>query len=196
MNEQRIPLLPLHSVLFPEGPLPLKIFEPRYTDMVSYCMKNNMPFGVCLIRESNEIGLSSSTFEIGTLAKIDDWHMRNDGMLGITVVGLQRFKIDFEEKNNKHLHMAKISILCEKQDSLIPETCLHLVDLLKDCMSQTAYRYTDLPKKYTNATWVGYRLAELLPLKLAQKQYFLQLDDPIERLEHLTGVLDHLDHQV
>ncbi len=194
MSEKQIPLLPLHSVLFPEGPLPLKIFEPRYTDMVSYCVKNNAPFGICLIREESESGPAPSTFEIGTIAKINDWHMRNDGMLGINVVGLERFKIDFEEKKSKQLHMANISILAEAPDASIPEDCEHLVDLLKECISQNSNRYSDLPMKYSNATWVGYRLAELLPLKLSQKQYFLQIDDSIERLERLTGVLDHLDH--
>ncbi len=46
----QVPLFPLNTVLFPGGPLPLRIFEPRYLDMVSRCMKDDMPFGVALIR--------------------------------------------------------------------------------------------------------------------------------------------------
>ena len=51
-----LPLFPLHTVLFPGGRLPLRIFEQRYMDMAKACLKDGSPFGVCLIREGEEVG--------------------------------------------------------------------------------------------------------------------------------------------
>ena len=88
----QVPLFPLRTVLYPGGPLPLRIFEPRYIDMVSKCLKKDCQFGVLLIREGNEAG-AASTYNIGTLARITDWYQGSDGLLGITAVGEQRFRL-------------------------------------------------------------------------------------------------------
>ena len=79
----RIPLFPLNTVLFPGGPLPLRIFETRYIDMISERMREDAPFGVLLIKEGHEAG-PASTYEIGTLARITDWYQGSDGLLGIS----------------------------------------------------------------------------------------------------------------
>ena len=84
-----VPIFPLNTVLFPGGPLPLRIFEPRYIDMVSHCMKTESPFGVLLIREGSEAG-QATTFDIGTLARITDLYQGSDGLLGVTAIGEQR----------------------------------------------------------------------------------------------------------
>jgi len=88
----QIPLFPLNTVLFPGGPLPLRIFEARYVDMVSSCLKEDSPFGVLLIRDGGETG-NATTHEIGTLARIVDWYQGSDGLLGVTAVGEQRFRL-------------------------------------------------------------------------------------------------------
>ena len=75
-----IPLFPLGTVLFPGGPLPLRIFEPRYLDMVSDRMKQQSPFGVCLIRSGSEGGAPAELYRIGTLATIVDWNQLPDGL--------------------------------------------------------------------------------------------------------------------
>ncbi|HEY0720771.1 MAG TPA: LON peptidase substrate-binding domain-containing protein, partial [Gammaproteobacteria bacterium] len=93
MTRLRIPLFPLHSVLFPGGPLALRIFEPRYLDMVSRCMREECAFGISLIQEGDEVGDAAQPYEIGTLARISYFERRPDGLLGITVRGEQRFRI-------------------------------------------------------------------------------------------------------
>jgi Lon protease-like protein len=94
-----IPLFPLRTVLFPDGPLPLRIFESRYIDMVGQCMKNESPFGVLLIMEGQETGLAT-THEVGTLANITDWYQGSDGLLGVTAVGGQRFRLQHRGHRN------------------------------------------------------------------------------------------------
>ena len=86
-----VPLFPLNTVLFPGGPLPLRIFETRYLDMVSRCMKDDLPFGVLLIREGAEVG-PAATCDVGTLARIVDWYQGSDGLLGVTAIGTERFR--------------------------------------------------------------------------------------------------------
>ena len=87
-----VALFPLSTVLYPGGPLPLRIFEPRYLDMISDCLKNDKPFGVLLIRSGSDTG-PATTYEVGTLARITDWYQGSDGLLGITAVGEQRFRL-------------------------------------------------------------------------------------------------------
>src|SRR5215475_14572416 len=83
------PLFPLSTVLFPGGPLPLRIFETRYLDMVRHCMRHRCPFGVTLIRAGSEVGAAAAgeICEVGTTARIVDFNSQPDGLLGITCVG-------------------------------------------------------------------------------------------------------------
>jgi len=196
MNNLEISLLPLHTVLFPDGSLPIRIFEPRYIDMVSSCLKNGTSFGICLIREGQEIGKAASTHEMGTIASIYDWNMRTDGLLGISVRGERRFKILSEEIKQNQLLVANVEILPDEQKYSVPEAQHMLVDILHDMIEQMPSKFKESPVHYNDATWVGFRLAELLPLKLSQKQYFLQLNDPQLRLERLTDVLETLQLQI
>lgn len=188
-----LPIVPLHAVLFPGGPLPLRIFEPRYLDMVSRCMKEDSPFGICLISEGNEVGKVATPHEVGTIAKIEDWHMGNDGILGITVSGTQRYRINTSRVQGNKLTLADVSLFDEEPQITLPREYHELVTLLRGTIDREYDRYEKYPIKFEDATWVGNRLAELLPLKLSQKQYFLQLEDPLLRLERISAVLDHLD---
>lgn len=190
MYAARIPIFPLHTVLFPGGHLPLRIFEVRYTDMISQCLKSNMGFGVCLITEGKEVGGRANTHEIGTLASIQDWHMRRDGLLGITAKGERRFRVKKQSIEVNNLMFADVEYFEEEEGaSSVPDEHANLVTMLEERLSKKSA----LPVDFKNASWVGFRLAELLPLRLSQKQYFLQLNDPLQRLERLGDVLQHID---
>ncbi len=189
----RIPIFPLHTVLFPGGPLPLRVFEPRYTDMISQCLKSGHGFGICLIREGNETGAAAATHEVGTVAQIEDWHMRRDGLLGIEVKGDKKFTMKNMSVAANQLLSADIEYVDDEPVIEVPPEYLNLVDLLEERIAQMGKRYVKTDLKFSDASWVSYRLAEVLPLRLSQKQYFLQLDAPLQRLEHLSDVLQHLD---
>lgn len=188
-----IPIFPLHTVLFPGGPLPLRIFETRYLDMVSDCLKRNRGFGVCLIREGKEVGDCALPYEVGTLARIADWHTRHDGLLGITVHGEQRFRIINSTTTGQQLHVAHVELLAEEPMLELPARFLFLVDIVKQLIAEVGHYYVDMPTRYGDACWLSFRLAELLPLPMTQKLYLLQLDDSIERLERLCAVLKGMD---
>jgi len=193
MSKLTIPLFPLHAVLFPGGTLPLRIFEPRYLDMVSGCMKANKGFGVCLIREGSEIGKAADTYEIGTLSEICYFNKQPDGLLGITASGQQRFKIISQTVEPNQLTIAEVTLLKNEQSSPLPLVHTGAADTLRRLLEQLGYPFIKMDTQYDDASWVSSRLAELLPIRLEQKQYFLQLDDPLQRLERLSALMDEMD---
>ncbi|GBE10036.1 lon protease [bacterium BMS3Bbin12] len=193
MSQLQVPLFPLQTVLFPEGALPLRVFEARYLDMVSDCLKRGASFGVCLIRNGREAGEAAATHEVGTLARIADWHVGGDGLLNITAHGTDRFHIVSVAVRRDRLAVADVELLEEEPQRPVPGRCRSLVDLLRRMFPASESLYEGLPRRFGDARWVGWRLAELLPLRLPQKQYFLQITDPIQRLERLVDLVDGLD---
>lgn len=180
-------------MLFPGAPLPLRIFEARYTDMISQCLKAEIGFGVCLITEGKEVGGLASTHGVGTLASIQDWHMRRDGLLGIVAKGEKRFHVNKQNVEDNNLMFAEVEYFEDEIQKSIPSEYDGLIEILEDRLSQLESRFEKEKTYYDDASWVGFRLAELLPLRLSQKQYFLQLSDPMQRLERLDDVLQHID---
>jgi uncharacterized protein len=180
-----IPLFPLNAVLFPEGPLKLRIFEARYVDMIGRCMRENSSFGVALIREGVEAGGEARTVEIGTTARIVDFEKLQDGLLGITALGERSFRIHSTTQQADGLNIADVEWLPAEPSVPVPEEAEYLVRLLQHALPQLAPVYDFTPIRYEDASWVGMRLIELLPLPLPEKQRCLEMQDPLRRLEHL-----------
>ena len=183
-----IALFPLNIVLFPGGALPLRIFETRYVDMVRRCMRGSQAFGVALIREGNEVG-PAETFDVGTLAKIVDFHQLSDGLLGLSCVGELRFRIRSRGRQADGLNLAEVDWLAPEPTVAVPERHARLPQLLKSVLPQLGEVYTGIEMRLDDAAWVGHRLAEILPIPLADKQRCLELDDPIERLDVLSPLV-------
>lgn len=184
-----ISLFPLRTVLYPGGPLPLRIFERRYLDMISRCLRTDTPFGVLLIREGSEIG-PAKTYDIGTLAKITDWYQGSDGLLGVTAIGLDRFRLIDHRRQDDGLLVGHVEILPEGPVCALPEKYQPLAGILKGVVEELGKLYEDVDKHYDDAGWVSYRFAEILPMMPDQKQACLETDDPVERLESMRAVLE------
>ncbi|HYJ42782.1 MAG TPA: LON peptidase substrate-binding domain-containing protein [Steroidobacteraceae bacterium] len=190
MNEPSvIALFPLHTVLFPGGPLPLRIFETRYTDMVRRCMREQQPFGVVLIQEGDEAGDVATTATVGCTARIADFHTLHDGFLGISCVGMHKFRVLRVWRASDGLNMGEISWLPAEPELALPERYAHLVDTVRRALEDLSEHYEHVERKFDDAAWIGARLTELLPIELADKQALLELDDPIERLDTLLTVV-------
>jgi Lon protease-like protein len=183
-----IPLFPLHSVLFPAGPMPLRIFETRYLDMMTRCLKDETEFGVILILSGSEVGEVHTT-SVGTLARIADWYQGSDGILGITAVGVRRFRLDSMTRQSDGLYVGKIDYLESESPQALPTEYRPMATLLEVIIEDLGRLYQDLDKDYDDATWVGCRFAEILPLAKDQKQHCLELNDPVERLTYVRPLL-------
>lgn len=185
----KIPLFPLNTVLYPEGPLPLRIFEPRYLDMISACLKDNLPFGVVQIRHGSETGASESA-SVGTLARISDWYQGSDGILGVTAVGGERFRVLTKDRQADGLHTGDVELLPADEKVALPSAFQSLVPILDSVLDDLGRLYEDLPRRRDDAAWVGFRFAEILPIDPKRKQAALELTDPIRRLQLISEVLD------
>ena len=188
---EEIALFPLQTVLYPGGPLSLRIFEPRYLDMVSRCLKEEAGFGVCLIREGSETG-PAKVHETGTLARIRDWSQGEDGLLHILARGEGRFRIQSQRRQADGLNLGEVEWLAEEPRADLPEARRELAELLRQILQQVEGPYAGMDTAYDDAGWVGRRLAELLPISLPQRQYLLELNDPLKRLEILKTLIESL----
>ena len=185
----RIPLFPLNTVLFPGGLQPLKIFEQRYLDMAAACMKDNSPFGICLIDKGGEVGRAAVPHGVGTLATITNWEMEQLGILMITAQGGRRFRIIETQIGDGHLLEGTVELLAEASPTPLPPERERLLPLLQRIVGDLGPERIPEPHRYDDAEWVGYRITEVLPIQNLAKQKLLELDDPLARLEILEKYL-------
>ena len=188
--DSEIPLFPLQTVLVPGGFLPLQIFEPRYLDMVRDCVRDESGFGVCLIMENNGPESASQHARIGTIAHIRDWNTLENGLLGITVQGQERFMIRSTKMRNNGLMIARVQWMADPKAQAVPDSHLLLSTFVGRFMDKLAANYPEYAaNRLEDAEWVGYRLTELLPLKNMERQGLLELNDPVQRLQVLLEIL-------
>ncbi|MGB0867101.1 MAG: LON peptidase substrate-binding domain-containing protein, partial [Granulosicoccaceae bacterium] len=88
-----LPLFPLGTVLFPAGELSLRIFEPRYVDMVSRCGREQTGFVVVAIKDGHEVGQPATPYAVGTEVQIVDWDSESNGLLLLLCKGLSKVSI-------------------------------------------------------------------------------------------------------
>jgi hypothetical protein len=180
-------LFPLSTVLFPGGPLRLRIFEPRYLDMVRRCLKASHAFGVVLILEGEEAGEVVSVAPTGTSARVVDFDTLPDGLLGIDCLGEHCFRVLKRRQQEDGLNIAEVEYLPEDVPCALPAELGHLGELLREVLPQLGERYAHVVARYEDAGWVANRWAEVLPLTAAEKQQLLELADPLARLEQVAA---------
>lgn len=188
-----VPLFPLNTVLFPGGVLPLRIFEPRYLDLVSDCLRNDRAIGVVLIREGNETGPAAQTYDVGTLGEVCYFNKRSDGLLGVTLRGVQRFQIHNSQVRANQTILAEVEPIANTTPCQVQGKYLKMTELLKKILAQLEPPYTTMPMHFDDLEWVSARICELLPIPLLFKQQLLQLDDTLQRLDLLHQHLYQLE---
>lgn len=184
---QEIFVFPLNTVLFPDGLLPLRVFEQRYIEMTKACLRDDRPFGVCLIREGNEVGQAAVPEPVGCLAQIVHWEMPQLGVFQLLARGGERFRIREMQVQPNQLVVAAV-------EAMAPDTGREPVDpecgnLLRMIIEKAGAERFPAPLRLDDAAWVGYRLAEVLPVDAATRQGLLELTDAQQRLARLRRML-------
>ncbi len=195
-DDRSLPLFPLHTVLLPGAPLGLRVFEPRYLDLVAECGRKGSGFGICLILEGEEVGAPATPAAFGVEARIEDFGNDRNGLLTLQVRGARRFKVERTGVCDNGLLVAKVK-WCEDAAStpLRPQHAA-LATLLAELLDRIGGEHPGLGHAGANlrqleeAGWVGWRLAELLPLSDEQRLALLQQDDPHQRLDQLLEWMD------
>lgn len=191
-DEADIALFPLQTVLYPGGLLPLRVFEARYVDMVSHCMRHGEVFGVVLITAGTETSSTVSTATVGTSARIVDFQALEDGLLGLLCRGERRFRIADHSRQADGLNRAQVEWLTDEAVTLSQEY-QPLVPILQQVMANLTNVSRFIEPNYQDAMWVSHRLAEFLPLEPTQQQRLLEIDDAYERLRLLAPLIDARD---
>lgn len=197
-----IPLFPLRMTLYPQGLLPLRIFEVRYLDMIKHCFKEKKPFGVVTLLAGDEVRkpdeeISFSKF--GTLANIIEFDAVSPSMFAIACEGTQRFQVLESERQKNGLWLAKVQLLSEDQNLSVPQELMMAADTLEaffkkfvaQGISPEQYPMTN-PWRLDECGWVANRWCEMLPLPPEQKVHLLAMDNPRLRLDLVYEILEEL----
>lgn len=190
MPTESLPLFPLNTVLLPGAALGLRVFEARYLDLIRDCGRQGRGFGVCMIIKGDEVGAPAAAAAFGTEALIEDFGQGDDGLLTLRVRGARRFHVERARVRDNGLQVADVR-WCEADPSepVRPEHGL-LPVLLDSIIEKVGGEYAHAERAlFDDAAWVGWRLAELLPLHDSQRQELLQLDDPHARLDRLLALV-------
>lgn len=187
---ENLGLFPLHAVLLPGAVLGLRVFESRYLDLVRDCGRSGRSFGVCTILKGDEVGAPATAAAFGTEALIEDFGQGDDGLLTLRVRGARRFHVERTRVRDNGLQVAEVS--WREADATSPVRPEHglLPVLLEAILDKVGGEHARAERAcFDDAAWVGWRLAELLPLHDSQRQELLQLDDPHSRLERLLALV-------
>ncbi len=191
-----IPLFPLGTVLFPSGRLPLQIFERRYVDMISKCMREGTGFGVVWIRRGTEVAEASVTHldlgDYGTMATIVDWDQLSNGLLGITIEGAERFHIDEVWREDSGLNMARVDVEPRPDSVEIPEEGRSMIDVLAGLQRHPEVRRLGLTVDTGNAWNICHVLTQLLPIDNSVKYELLGITDINVYVDELDELLSEL----
>lgn len=179
---RRVPVFPLRTVLFPGGVLQLRIFEARYMDMAKACLREKSPFGVSLIREGEEVGAPAVPHEVGCIARIAEADMEELGILKVRAEGLERFRIVSTAVEPSGLVTAEVESLGEEAVVTGAPGLAECAAWLGKVMSAIDAGRFGAERRFDDAGWVSFRLAEVLPLRNDVRQKLLEVTDAAVRL--------------
>jgi Lon protease-like protein len=189
-------LFPLKLVLFPGAQLSLKVFETRYLDLVTDCMRTAQPFGVVCLRQGSEAGRSSGALrveDVGVLARIEEVEAEQTGILHVSCLAGQRFRIQAPPTQRENgLWTATVTHMAPDParvpgPAVLP-TVTALAEAIRKLKAQDQMPFMP-PHRLDDAGWVANRWCELLPISLAAKQKLMELEDPVIRLSLVDGFL-------
>lgn len=194
-----IPLFPLNTVLFPDGHLPLQIFEVRYLDMVKKCIANDAPFGVVSLLEGAEVrrpGQDEVLADVGTLAQILEWAAPMPGLMHIKCRGTARFQVMGSERLKNGLWMAQVETVEPDNAVDIPADQQKVANALGALIRSLQQRQVSAdqmplsaPYRLDECGWVANRWCELLSLGAEEKMRLMTQQNPLLRLELVHDVL-------
>ena len=191
------PLFPLNTVLFPGCILDLQIFEARYLDMVSACMRRGEGFGVVALLEGREVGEAARRFStLGCEALIRDFQQRPNGLLGIRVEGGRRMRVGEVGVQADQLTLAEVGWLDEVEDAPLLAEHADLAALLSALAEHPLVAGLSMGGVVAGQQALANQLAYLLPFSIEQKLQLLQLDAPLQRLELIQHLLDRMQGEM
>ncbi|MBC3411357.1 LON peptidase substrate-binding domain-containing protein [Pseudomonas sp. SWRI51] len=192
-----LPLFPLNTVLFPGCLLDLQIFEARYLDMIGRCMKQGEGFGVVCILEGEQVGKAPPLIaSVGCEALIRDFEQQDNGLLGIRVEGVRRFRVEQTEVRKDQLLTAEVHWLPELADTPLQEDDDDLLALLVALGEHPMVEALGMPRDVDGRQALANQLAYLLPFMEQDKVDLLAMDPPQARLQAIQTLLERMQGEL
>ena len=188
-------MFPLQTVLFPGGLLQLKVFEARYLDLISQCLRRQLPFGVVCLAQGSELRGGSDSPQLestAVLAQIQDVDAEQAGILLVRCLGGQRVQLGQPHQRVDGLWLAEASACPDDLPAAMPPELLGSAGALAkaiDSMAVQDLRPFALPYRLDDAGWVANRWCEILPISMAAKYRLMRLDEPLLRLKLVDDYL-------
>jgi Lon protease-like protein len=193
-DSRTLGMFPLSTVLFPCAGLPLHVFEDRYRALMADCLAADGEFGVVLIARGSEVGGGDERVDVGTLARVDQVAELADGRLLVVARGARRVRVatwlpdepypravvdelPMRQSGNHDLALATAEVSVRRLRSLLSE--------LEDVPALPS----DLEVRGTNEE-IAWKLCELAPLNLMDRQQLLASTTLEEQLHDLVGLCE------
>ena len=187
-----IPLFPLSHGLFPDGMLPLQIFEVRYLDLIKRCYQQQLPFGVAWIQEGSEVTVPGQVpllHDVGCLAHVREFEQVQPSFFRVVCQGGLRFQLSNVQAGPLGVWQGSVSYLPQDPEVEVPLSLQSHADRLgKVIASAQQQGVLDrlpifAPYHLDQCGWLANRYAEALPISTELKLQLLSEPDPLKRLE-------------
>lgn len=189
MPGEQLPIFPLNTVLFPGGVLALRVFEQRYLAMTKACLRDGTGFGVCLISEGREVGQPAMPSEVGCVASIEHWEMPRLGIFELRTRGVRRFRLLSTRVAEDGLLLGEVALLEAEPVAPVAERHAPCVQLARELVERLGDAQFAPPHHFEDASWLSYRLLEVLPVDRLEKQRLLVSNDATARLDRVLQLL-------
>lgn len=192
---EELPLFPLNTVVFPYAKMQVHVFESRYREMIRHCLQHDQGFGICLIRQGDEVGGPAEPYMVGTAVRIVKVQTHDDGKMDVEVQGQRRFRIRKLDESRPYLvgyveQLVEMEIEeTERAGDLVGEIRSSLMRYLQFFFQHTDVRITSI-KLPDDATALSFVVANLLQCENRQKQHLLETTDTVERMEEMLPILE------
>jgi Lon protease-like protein len=192
-----LPLFPLHTVLTTDGLLPLKIFEARYLDLMSRCLREGSPFGVVALKSGVEAGRQAEgtavqMHDTGTLAHVLDVDAPTAGILHVRCRGGAQFTLGARWQESDGLWIGEATVLEPEPDAAPAAAHANLVRSLREAVAALERENASpflAPHRFESAAWVADRWLDVLPLGTEAKQMLLEQRDPAKRIAIVDSLM-------
>lgn len=189
-------MFPLEHVLFPNAPLPLHIFEPRYRELTEVCLRGDGRFGVVLISRGSHVGGGDSRYSVGTVARIVEAARTPDGRYLLATVGVERLRVRRWLPDDPYPR-AEIEVVAEPkriapraaEQRAAVEVLLKRVLALWAELGQPAPN-VDAVQLDADPLRASFEAATMAPIGPLDAQRLIELDDPSDRFDQLQTLLD------
>ncbi|MDM7859792.1 LON peptidase substrate-binding domain-containing protein [Alteromonas sp. ASW11-36] len=188
---QRLSLFPLSAHLLPGGRMSLRIFEPRYVRMVKEVCASDSVFVVCMLNSEGDKEINTHIHPLGTVGKVIDFDVLEDGLLGVTVEGQHCVKVSSIETESDGLRVGQ----CEEVDGWTCDISQTDIAPMNMRLKEIFEKYPEVNALYAEPAfddpiWVIHRWLELLPVDASKKQYFLEQKDCGKALQFLRELIE------